>query len=195
MADGKVSVGAVLGIVLGGLLLVVGAVALYVMSAYNGLVRMDVNVKTAWSQVENQLQRRNDLIPNLVNTVKGFAAQEKSIFTEVAEARAKLAGATSRDEKIQAANGVSGALGRLLAVVENYPQLKSDANFRQLMDELAGTENRIAVERKRYNDSVAEFNKAIRVFPRALIAGAFGFKTASLFEAAEGAKETPKVEF
>lgn len=195
MADGKLSVGAVLGIVLGGLLLVVGAVALYVMSAYNGLVRMDVNVKTAWSQVENQLQRRNDLIPNLVNTVKGFAAQEKSIFTEVANARAKLSGATDRDGQIKAANEVSGALGRLLAIVENYPQLKSDANFRQLMDELSGTENRIAVERKRYNDTVAEFNKAIRVFPRALIAGAFGFKAASLFEAAEGAAEAPKVEF
>jgi LemA protein len=195
MADSKFSILTVLGIILGGLLLIVGALALYVMSAYNGLVRMDVNVKTAWSQVENQLQRRNDLIPNLVNTVKGFAAQEKSIFTDVANARAKLAGAASRDEQIQAANGVSSALGRLLAIVENYPQLKSDANFRQLMDELAGTENRIAVERMRYNETVAEFNKAIRVFPRSLIAGIFGFKAATLFEAAPGAKEVPKVEF
>ncbi len=195
MANGRFSVGAVLGIVFGCLLLIVGGAALYVASAYNGLVRMDVNVKTAWSQVENQLQRRNDLIPNLVNTVKGFATQEKTIFTDVANARAKLAGATTREDQIQAANGLTGALGRLLAIVENYPQLKSDANFRQLMDELAGTENRIAVERMRYNEAVAEFNKAIRVFPRARVAGAFGFKPATLFEAVAGAKEPPKVQF
>ncbi len=185
----------VVGIIVVLVLLVLVGVVLYVISSYNSLVKMDVAVKTAWSQVENQLQRRNDLIPNLVNTVKGFAKQEKSIFTEVANARAKLAGATNRPEQIQAANEVSGVLGRLLAIVENYPQLKSDQNFRQLMDELAGTENRIAVERMRYNEAVKAFNQSLRVFPKNLIANAFNFKEAQLFEAAEGSKEAPKVDF
>jgi LemA protein len=127
--------------------------------------------------------------------VKGFAKQEKTVFENIANARAKLAGAGSRAEKIDAANEVSGALSRLLMVVENYPMLKSDANFRQLMDELAGTENRISVERMRYNEVVKLFNQSIRVFPKNLIANAFNFKEAKLFEAAAGAKETPKVDF
>lgn len=186
---------AVLGAVAAGLIILIGSAALYVMSAYNSLVRMDVEVKAAWSQVENQLQRRNDLIPNLVSTVKGFAAQEKTIFTEVANARARLAGATTRDDQMNAANAVSGVLGRLLAIVENYPQLKSDQNFRQLMDELSGTENRIAVERMRFNDTVKTFNQTIRVFPRNIVASMFNFKEAKLFEAAPESKEAPKVVF
>ncbi len=185
----------ILGLILGVLLLLVMGIVFYVIGSYNSLVKMDVSVKTAWSQVENQLQRRNDLIPNLVNTVKGFAKQERTIFENVANARAKLAGATGINDKINAANEVTGALGRLLAVVENYPQLKSDQNFRQLMDELAGTENRIAVERMRYNEAVKTFNQSIRMFPKNLIAGWFHFKEATLFEAAPGAKEVPKVEF
>jgi LemA protein len=185
----------IVGVIAVVVILVVIGVVFYAISAYNGLTKLDVEVKAAWSQVENQLQRRNDLIPNLVATVKGFAKQEKSIFENVANARAKLAGASSREDKISAANEVSGALSRLLMVVENYPQLKSDANFRQLMDELAGTENRISVERMRYNEVVKEFNQSIRVFPKNIIANSFNFKEAKLFEAAAGAKEVPKVDF
>lgn len=185
----------ILGVVLVGLIMAAIGLAVYAISVNNSLVKGDVAVKTAWSQVENQLQRRNDLIPNLVQTVKGFAKQEKSIFENVANARAKLAGAQNIGDKISAANEVSGVLGRLLAIVENYPQLKSDANFRQLMDELSGTENRIAVERMRYNEQVQAFNLTLRVFPKNIIAGMLGFKEAKLFEAAAGAKEAPKVDF
>ncbi len=184
-----------LGIILVVCLLVLLGVVFYVIGSYNSLVKLDESVKTAWSQVENQLQRRNDLIPNLVNSVKGYAKHEKGIFENVAEARAKLAGAQSRPEKISAANNLSGMLGRLFAIVENYPQLKADMNFRQLQDELAGTENRIAVERMRYNEWVKKFNQSIRVFPKNIIAGIFRFEKASLFEAEEGSKEVPKVDF
>lgn len=185
----------VVGVIVVVVLLVVIGVTLYVIGGYNSLVRLDESVKAAWSQVENQLQRRNDLIPNLVATVKGYAKQEKGIFENVANARAKLAGAQNVGDKINAANEMSGFLGRLLAIVENYPQLKSDQNFRQLQDELAGTENRIAVERMRYNELVKQFNQSIRVFPKNIIAGIFKFEKAALFEAAEGAQEPPKVDF
>jgi LemA protein len=185
----------VVGIFFVVVLVVLVGVVIYVISSYNGLVRMDVAVKTAWSQVENQLQRRSDLIPNLVNSVKGYAGHEKEIFENVAAARAKLAGAQTVPAKIHAANEVSSTLGRLLAIAENYPQLKADQNFRQLMDEIAGTENRLAVERMRYNESVMAFNQSIRVFPKNLIAGFFNFKEAELFKAADGAKEVPKVDF
>jgi LemA protein len=195
MEKGTLAVLSIVGVLVLVVVVVLIGVTLYAISAYNGLTKMDVEVKTAWSQVENQLQRRNDLIPNLVNTVKGFAKQEKSIFENVANARAKMAGASTRADKIDAANEVSSALSRLLMVVENYPQLKSDVNFRQLMDELAGTENRIAVERMRYNDAVKLFNQSIRVFPKNIIANSFNFKEAKLFEAAAGAKEAPKVDF
>lgn len=195
MSDGKLGVGAIIGIIALVLVLFIGGIALFIGSTYNGLVRMDVGIKTAWSQVENQLQRRNDLIPNLVQTVKGFATQEKTVFTNIADARARLAGAGNRQDQIKAANDLSGALSRLLVVVENYPQLKSDQNFRQLMDELSGTENRIAVERMRYNQVVQAYNSAIRTFPRNIVAGMFNFKEAPLFKAAEGAKEAPKVDF
>ncbi len=183
------------GIIVVVVVLVVIGVTLYVIGGYNSLVRLDESVKAAWSQVENQLQRRNDLIPNLVSTVKGYAKQEKGIFENVANARSKLAGAQNVGDKITAANEMSGFLGRLLAIVENYPQLKSDQNFRQLQDELAGTENRIAVERMRYNELVKQFNQSIRVFPKNIIAGIFKFEKAALFEAVEGAQEPPKVDF
>ncbi|MEW6517739.1 MAG: LemA family protein [candidate division FCPU426 bacterium] len=183
------------GVILVVVVLVVIGVVFYVIGGYNSLVRLDESVKTAWSQVENQLQRRNDLIPNLVATVKGYAKQEKGIFENVANARAKLSGAQNVGEKINAANEMTGFLGRLLAIVENYPQLKSDQNFRQLQDELAGTENRIAVERMRYNELVKQFNQSIRVFPKNIIAGMFKFEKAPLFEAEEGAKQPPKVDF
>ena len=185
----------IVGVVLVVFLLVLLGVVFYVIGSYNSLVKMDESVKTAWSQVENQLQRRNDLIPNLVNTVKGYASHEKGIFENVAEARAKLAGAQNRNEKIAAAGEMSSVLGRLFAIVENYPQLKADMNFRLLQDELAGTENRIAVERMRYNETVKLFNQSIRVFPKNIIAGMFGFEKANLFEAEEGSKEVPKVDF
>ena len=162
---------------------------------YNRLVSMDIGVKAAWAQVENQLQRRNDLIPNLVETVKGYAAHEKDIFIQVADARAKLAGAGTVPEKVDAANGLNSALSRLLAIAENYPQLKADANFRQLMDELAGTENRIAVERMRYNEQVGQYNAALRRFPGNVVADFFHFQPAVFFEAAPGAKTVPQVKF
>ncbi|MBN1898489.1 MAG: LemA family protein [Spirochaetes bacterium] len=161
----------------------------------NNMVTMQEDIKNAWAQVENQLQRRYDLIPNLVNTVKGYAKHEREIFIQIAEARAKLAGAGTYPDKVKAANQIESALGRLLVIVERYPLLKADANFRALMDELAGTENRLAVERKRYNDKVTEYNKYIKVIPNNMIAGMMGFSKADLYEIPEVAKETPKVEF
>jgi LemA protein len=154
---------------------------------YNSLVKMDEGVKAAWAQVENQLQRRYDLIPNLVETVKGYAAHEKEVLLEVTEARAKVGQARSPEEKIEANNRLSSALGRLLVVVERYPDLKANQNFIRLQDELAGTENRIAVERRRYNEAVRAYNAKIRSFPTNLIASMFGFE--------EAAKEAPKVKF
>jgi LemA protein len=163
--------------------------------AYNGIVRKDVAVNEKWGQVQNVLQRRGDLIPNLVQTVKGYAAHEKEVFEYVAAARAKLAGARTPEEVMQANAEVSSALSRLLVVVENYPQLKADQTFIRLMDELAGTENRISVERMRYNASVGEFNTDIKVFPNSIIAGMTGFRAKPFFEAEAKAKEVPKVDF
>ena len=173
------------------------ALGLYgaVKGTYNSLVAMDERVKGDWAQVENQLQRRYDLIPNLVNTVKGYAEQEKEVFTAVTEARSRVGGAGTVPEKIEANNELAGALSRLLVVMENYPELKSNQNFLRLQDELAGTENRIAVERRRYNEAVVAFNTKLRTFPTVLIAGMLGFEKAELFEAPEAAAEAPKVEF
>ena len=162
---------------------------------YNTFVRLDESVKSSWAQVENQLQRRYDLIPNLVETVKGYAKQEKDVLVEVTNARARVGGAATVPDKIEANNALSGALSRLLVVVERYPELKSNQNFMHLQDELAGTENRIAVERKRYNDAVRTYNVAIRTFPANLLAGLFGFTKAAFFEAPAAAQAAPQVKF
>lgn len=162
---------------------------------YNRFVQLDQAVKSAWAQVENQLQRRYDLIPNLVETVKGYAKQEKDVMVEVTNARAKVGGAATVPDKIAANNELSSALSRLLLVVERYPDLKSNQNFLHLQDELAGTENRIAVERMRYNEAVKIYNQTIKSFPANLIAGMFGFKEAAFFDAPKEAKEAPKVQF
>lgn len=164
-------------------------------SSYNGLVGMNEAVNGKWSQVENQLQRRADLIPNLVSTVKGYAAHEQQAIQSVADARAKLAGAQGPAAKAQANGELNSALSRLLVIAENYPNLKADANFRQLMDELSGTENRIAVARKDYNDSVQTFNTRIRSFPSSLYAGMMGFAAKEYFKADEGSKQVPQVKF
>ncbi len=164
--------------------------------SYNRFVSQEETIKTQWSQVENQLQRRNDLIPNLVEATKGFAQQERDVFQAIADSRAKLAGATTPEQRMTAANEQSSALARLLVVVENYPILKSDATFARLMDELAGTENRIAVERMRYNETVQAYNTSRRQFPSNITGAIFGFqKDYPVFKADEGAKVVPKVDF
>ena len=162
----------------------------------NEMVRKNEAIKAAWAQVDNQLQRRADLIPNLVETVKGFAAQEQTVFGEIAKARAALVGARTPADRIAANTQLDGALARLLVVVENYPQLKSNENFLRLQDELAGTENRIAVERKRYNDTLQDYNTYIGLFPNNLFASWAGFKrNEDYFRAAEAARQAPKVAF
>lgn len=181
-----------------GFLGVVAAIVIIVVmmfSSYNGLVSMNENVTGKWAQVENQLQRRNDLIPNLVNTVKGYAAHETEVFKEVSDARAKLGGAKTVAETSAANNEMNTALSRLLMVAENYPELKSNTNFTQLQDELAGTENRIAVARKDYNDAVQIYNAKIKSLPASLYAGAFGFTARDYFKADETAKKVPQVKF
>ncbi len=175
--------------------LVILAGAFYLWSAYNQLVSMDEGIKSAWAQVENQLQRRADLIPNLVATVKGYAAHEREVLEGIADARARMAGARTVEEKMNASNALDSALGRLLVVVERYPTLKADRSFIRLMDELAGTENRLAVERKRYNNLVQSYNIKIRRFPERTVAGLFHFEKATYFQVAESARAVPKVEF
>jgi LemA protein len=184
-----------LGIGLVVILAVVGLVGLSVMGTYNDFIQMDETVKASWAQINNQLQRRADLIPNLVNTVKGYAAHERDVLEHLADARARLAGARGPQEAIAADRELSSALSRLLVIVENYPQLKADQTFMRLMDELAGTENRIAVERRRYNEAVQAYNQARRRFPGSVIAGFFGFGEAAYFDVPETAREVPKVEF
>jgi len=163
--------------------------------SYNRFVGQEEAIKTQWAQVENQLQRRNDLIPNLVETTKGIAQQEKDVFGQIAESRARMAGARTPEETIQAANQQSAALGRLLVVAENYPQLRSSESFNRLMDELSGTENRIAVERMRYNERVQDYNTTRRQFPSNITASLFGFKEYPLFNAPPAAEQVPKVNF
>lgn len=175
--------------------IIIVVLGLIVVSSYNGLVNKEEDVNQAYSQVENQLQRRVDLIPNLVNTVKGLASQEKEVIKSVTDARAKLAGASTPANKATADGELTNALNRLLVVVENYPQLKSDANYRQLMDELAGTENRLAIARKDYNDQVSNYNRSVKKFPGSLMAGMFGFDQKEYFKAQEGAEKAPTVDF
>src|SRR6202140_576583 len=163
--------------------------------SYNTFVSQDQAVKTQWAQVQNQLQRRNDLIPNLVESVKGYAAHEEGVFKEIADSRSRMLAAKTPEETIQAANQQTSALGRLLAISENYPQLKANEQFNRLMDELAGTENRIAVERMRYNKAVQDYDTARRQFPGNVTARLFGFKEYPFFEAPPEARQVPKVNF
>jgi LemA protein len=162
---------------------------------YNRLVSEGETADAGWSEIENQLQRRNDLVPNLVATVKGFAEHEQEVLTEVTEARSRVAGAGSPAEAMAASNELSGALSRLLVVVERYPELKADQSFLRLQDELAGTENRLAVARMRYNDAARTFNTSAKSFPTLVTAKLFGFEEKAYFEAPDAAKEVPTVEF
>ena len=201
MSKGLLGCGAVLLV----LVVMAGGLFLWGTGVYNRLVGLDEGVKTAWSQVENTYQRRADLIPNLVKTVEGAADFERATLTEVIEARAKATSVQITPQDLtnpealaryqQAQDSLSSALSRLMVVVERYPELKANQNFLQLQDELAGTENRIAVERKRFNEVAQGYNTARRSFPKNLIAQWFGFGEAAYFEAAEGAEQAPKVEF
>ena len=176
------------------LILVIALIAWF-FANYNRLVTTKVRVDNAWSQIDIQLKRRHDLIPNLVDTVKGYATHEQAVFQAVADSRAKLAGATTPAETISAANAQSAALARLLAVVENYPQLKAIESFNRLMDELAGTENRIAVERMRYNERIQEYNTSRRQFPANITARMFSFKDYPFFDSPAEAQKVPTVNF
>ncbi|MBX4181556.1 LemA family protein [Candidatus Parcubacteria bacterium] len=175
------------------LIAVLVVIVIWGFSGYNGLVSLNENADAQWAKVETQYQRRFDLIPNLVNSVKGILNQEQTVFGDIAEARTRYAGATTPDAKAAAASDVESALGRLLVVVENYPQLQSSANVRDLMTQLEGTENRISVERTRFNDVVLAYNTAIKRFPRNLLAGIMGFHERSYFKAANGAEVAPAV--
>lgn len=181
-----------------GLLVVVALIVILVISgisAYNGLVTAETNVENKFAAIETNLQRRADLIPNLVETVKGYAAHEEEVLTAIARSRERLAGAMTPEEMAEADAALSSALSRLLVVVENYPNLKADTQFTRLMDELAGTENRIAVARQDYNNAASEYNLKIRKFPGSIYAGIFGFERKELFEAREGAENAPEVKF
>ena len=178
------------------LAVVLAVIAISFTGLYNTIVSKNENITAKWAQVENQLQRRNDLIPNLVNSVKGYAAHEKTVFEDVTTARSRWAGANTINDKVKAASAIDSALGRLIAVAENYPQLKADQTFLRLMDELSGTENRIAVERMRFNEAVMDFNITVRRFPGNIVAGVFGYKPANqYFKAEEKAKTVPEVKF
>ena len=167
----------------------------WLISTYNGLVQKNEGVSEKWSQIDTNLQRRADLIPNLVNVVKGYAAHETEVFTAVADARSKLAGAGSPAEAAAAEGEMNSALSRLLAISEAYPELKANENFIQLQDELAGTENRIATSRRDYNEEVREFNRLVKTFPRNILAGIFGMSEREYFEAVAGAEVAPTVSF
>lgn len=194
-------------------LIIIGIIAVLAFScyscvtgSYNSIVQMDEQVTAQWAQVENQYQRRYDLIPNLVSTVKGYASHESEVFSQIAEARSKAGGIVNIDSSItddpekmaqfqKVQDTLGGALQRLLSISENYPDLKANQNFLALQDQLEGTENRIAVERKRYNDAARAFNTKIRSFPTVMFASNFGFKTKAYFTASEQAQTAPKVEF
>lgn len=180
------------------ILIALGVIVLIIIfwfiGTYNGLVRAKIDIEGQWAQVETQYQRRFDLIPNLVASVKGIMGQEQEVFGKLADARSKYAGSTSVSEKASAATEVESALSRLLVIMENYPELRSTETVTNLMTQLEGTENRISVERKRYNDSVTVYNKNLRVFPKSMVAGMFGFQPETFFEAQEGSETAPKVE-
>lgn len=177
--------------------IIIGIVVILVIwgiAGYNRFVGLTTAADNAWAQVETQYQRRFDLIPNLVASVQGQLTQEQKVFGDIAEARTRYSGATTVPEKVAAANEVESALSRLLVIIENYPQLTSGATVQNLMTEIEGTENRIAVERKRFNDSVAALNVAVRRFPSVILAGIFGFDGRPYFEATEGAEAPPQVD-
>jgi len=183
-------------IALGVIVLIIVIATASLAGIYNGIVSKHETITAKWAQVENQLQRRNDLIPNLVNTVKGYAGHEKTVFEDVTNARSQWAKAGTTEEKVKAAGAVDSALSRLLMVAENYPELKASQNFLTLQDQLEGTENRIAVERMRYNEAVQDYNITVRTFPGNFIAGMFGYKPAAeYFKAEEKAKTVPEVKF
>jgi LemA protein len=184
--------GIIVGGVVGGIILIV---ILTTVSYYNNFVSLNETIEGAWAQVENQLKRRNDLIPNLVSSVKGYMKHEKEIFHHIAEARTRIAKAKTIPEKIKAYEGLGGVLGRLLLIVERYPNLKANESFNRLMDELAGTENRISVERRRYNEKVRQYNTIIKRFPGVIFAKMFNQEEKIYFEVKEEEKEVPKVEF
>ncbi|MBR5814154.1 MAG: LemA family protein [Bacteroidaceae bacterium] len=186
------------------IIVIIAVVAIWAVTGYNGLVKADEAVSTAWSNVENQYQRRADLIPNLVNTVKGYASHEKETLDAVMSARARATQVTVNADELtpeklqeyQKAQGeVGAALGRLLAVTEAYPDLKANQNFMELQAQLEGTENRITVERRNFNEVAKSYNTSIRTFPRNLLAGMFGFEKRPYFEAQEGAEKAPVVQF
>lgn len=180
------------------LAVVIGIVLLlgvWLVGSYNGFVREGNAIDGQWKQVEVQYQRRFDLVPNLVESVKGLQKQEQKVFGDIAEARTRYSGASSVDEKAGAATQLESALGRLLVIMENYPELKSDAAVARLMDELSGTENRVAVERRRYNEIVQRYNTSLSVIPGNLLAGIFGFSRRAYFESTEGSETAPKVQF
>lgn len=184
------------------LLIILGVIALVVIilvssisGTYNSLVTLETNLESKQAAISTQLQRRSDLIPNLVSTVKGYAAHEEEVYTAIADARSKLAGADTVEEMSEADASLSSALSRLLVVVENYPQLKANENFIALQDQLEGTENRIAVARNDYNEAANEYNAKIRRFPTNIVSGIFGFEKAEYFQAEEGAEKAPEVSF
>jgi LemA protein len=187
LKKGLVGIGIVVGIIV--------VFGLMLISSYNSFVNLEENVDQSYAQIENQLQRRIDLIPNLVSTVKGYASHEEEVIASISDARARLAGANTPEEEATANAELSSALSRLLVVVENYPNLKADSQFTQLMDELAGTENRISVARNDYNDQVAIYNKKVKSFPGVIIAGITGFEEKEYFEADPKASGAPKVDF
>ncbi|HWR98347.1 MAG TPA: LemA family protein [Candidatus Methanoperedens sp.] len=182
-------------VIVGGILLVGAWLVSWGLARYNGVIRMDEDVKEKWAQVENQLKRRYDLIPNLVETVKGFAAHEQGIFTAIAEARTKYFAAQSVGDKVAASRGLEGALSRLLLLQEAYPQLKANENFLKLQDSLEGTENRIAVERMRYNEAVKLLNAYVRGFPGNIFAGLARVQQAVYYDLPAGQEQVPQVKF
>jgi len=182
-------------LILGIIAVIIVTLGAMIASTYNSLVSLETSVDASWAQVQNQLQRRADLIPNLVATVKGYASHEEQVFTEIANARSRLLAAGTVEEQLEANRSLDSALGRLLAISENYPQLKADASFIRLQDELAGTENRLATERMRYNQAVQQWNAKVKSFPTVIVASMFGKEPRPFFEAQSGANQVPQVQF